>query len=895
MFKNHIRPVHTKTRCNFVTLPALAEVSQRCKAVPPVSPVLAAGQRCRRDNNQAHKTDNGLLRHCQQPCSSLAASRQRIFRVAGSGLTPLCAPTAAAVIFFYANSSELCKSRVICCSEHLSISALGSGSWAPGMTESSMLSPLRQHAARWPCHRLVPQAIQPAVRCTSLLSRYTLTRRTGRLTTSASLHTYTESPAGRVYKTTIMAKTVGEVRKELQRRNIDDRGTKKILVERLYTIIQQEADQLKVSQKAAAATPEPPLKPEPRTPRTRAEMGAKLQLRSTATPAKRANRASKSKRAAAGASPATSLGPQTLPGASAAQVVRRALLNRIALAAKQSAQQKQQQQAISQSESVQAQQQAPSSLPAQQQQQQQHSQADTPLDASAGMSQQSAMSRPQDKALETAAFQLAQQDTAEALPQFKFGAQQAKRQQPGAAGPVPESNHFASGLSTSHPQAGASGVASMQSRTSKSQNEPAASSAEEAQQQQSATPDEFSPDAIAHLDPTPPNLSLGSVPSTSNPPQDSLETGRNAKLPSDRAASSPASTDADPAAAERLGSHAQASTSSSQTSNLGSIKVNEKSGTAGASMSSYNSSNVWRGDEEEQEVVNSNASGMQISFLGTAGSLTTRTRSPSCIAVRAQKAVMLFDCGEDAQRQLIKQPQIVHGRVNRIFVTSNSSENIYGIPGMLCTLNWARERGFESADIPLHVYGPPGLADYIRTMLLLSDTYSMVPILVHEFATAACDPEPQPILTRARLYRVLVPPDQLNPNGYYDGNLDEAFLTRFDRKKKTGRADLRASAKRIKLPSPGDPARQDVAVDQMCWTIRCDSETVVTVFPLQKPQGRCLGYALQEADRAGSLDVVKVQELGVFPGPEYAALKAGEPVQNIGMSLPFASVSHCDV
>ncbi len=35
--------------------------------------------------------------------------------------------------------------------------------------------------------------------------------------------------------------------------------------------------------------------------------------------------------------------------------------------------------------------------------------------------------------------------------------------------------------------------------------------------------------------------------------------------------------------------------------------------------------------------------------------------------------------------------------------------------GMLCTLSWARERGFEDADIPLHVYGPPGLADYIRS------------------------------------------------------------------------------------------------------------------------------------------------------------------------------------
>ncbi|KAL0052085.1 hypothetical protein WJX82_007711 [Trebouxia sp. C0006] len=696
-------------------------------------------------------------------------------------------------------------------------------------------------------------------------------------------HTYTESPTGRVYKTTIMAKTVGEVREELQRRNVDDRGTKRILVERLYTIIQQEADQLKVSQKAAAAEPEPPPKPEPRPPRTRAAMGAKLQLRSTATPAERAQRDSKSKRATAGVTPATSSRPQTLPGASAAQVVRRALMNRIALAAKQSAQQKQQQQAMPQSESVQAQQQALSSLPAQQQQQQQqHPQPDTPRDASTDMPQQSAVLKSQDKDVDTPASQLAQQDIAEAPPQSTSDAQQTKRQQPGAATPVQASDHLADDLSTSKPQEGSLGIAAMQSGTAESQNQAvASSSSEEVQQQQSATPSELSPDTDTHVDPASLDSSLDSDPSTSGPPQDPLEAGLDAKLPSDKAAPSPASTDADTAAAERLGSHAQASTSSSQSSSLSSSSVNGKSATAGASMSSYNSSSVWRGDAEEQEVVNSNATGMQISFLGTAGTLTTRTRSPSCIAVRAQKAVMLFDCGEDAQRQLIKQPQIVHSRVNRIFVTSNSSENIYGIPGMLCTLNWARERGFESADIPLHVYGPLGLADYIRTMLLLSDTYSMVPILVHEFATEACDLEPEPILTRARLYRVSLPPDQLNPNGYYDGNLDEAFLTRFDRKKKTGRADLRASAKRIKLPSPGDPARQDVGVHQMCWTISCDSETVVTAFPLQNPQGQCLGYALQEADRAGSLDVVKAQELGVFPGPEYAALKAGEPVQNI--------------
>ena len=499
------------------------------------------------------------------------------------------------------------------------MSALGRGSWAPGMAKSSTLSPFRHHAARWLCHRLVVQATKPAVRCASLLRRHTTTRRTCRLTTSASSmakHTYTESPTGRVYKTTIMAKTVscshlalqkaimcaytfaphclcysclafapqvGEVREELQRRNVDDRGTKRILVERLYTIIQQEADQLKVSQKAAAAEPEPPPKPEPRPPRTRAAMGAKLQLRSTATPAERAQRDSKSKRATAGVTPATSSRPQTLPGASAAQVVRRALMNRIALAAKQSAQQKQQQQAMPQSESVQAQQQALSSLPAQQQQQQQqHPQPDTPRDASTDMPQQSAVLKSQDKDVDTPASQLAQQDIAEAPPQSTSDAQQTKRQQPGAATPVQASDHLADDLSTSKPQEGSLGIAAMQSGTAESQNQAvASSSSEEVQQQQSATPSELSPDTDTHVDPASLDSSLDSDPSTSGPPQDPLEAGLDAKLPSDKAAPSPASTDADTAAAERLGSHAQASTSSSQSSSLSSSSVNGKSATAG--------------------------------------------------------------------------------------------------------------------------------------------------------------------------------------------------------------------------------------------------------------------------------------------------------------------------
>lgn len=47
-------------------------------------------------------------------------------------------------------------------------------------------------------------------------------------------------------------------------------------------------------------------------------------------------------------------------------------------------------------------------------------------------------------------------------------------------------------------------------------------------------------------------------------------------------------------------------------------------------------------------------------------------------------------------------------------MSSLASDNILGLPGMLCTISAARERGYETADEPLHVYGPPGLTDYIK-------------------------------------------------------------------------------------------------------------------------------------------------------------------------------------
>ena len=56
---------------------------------------------------------------------------------------------------------------------------------------------------------------------------------------------------------------------------------------------------------------------------------------------------------------------------------------------------------------------------------------------------------------------------------------------------------------------------------------------------------------------------------------------------------------------------------------------------------------------------------------------------------------------------------------------------------MLCTISAAREVGHETADVPVHLYGPPGIADFLAAAMELSDTYMLVPLIIHEFVAVA--------------------------------------------------------------------------------------------------------------------------------------------------------------
>ncbi|GAB4824088.1 hypothetical protein N2152v2_011134 [Parachlorella kessleri] len=276
-----------------------------------------------------------------------------------------------------------------------------------------------------------------------------------------------------------------------------------------------------------------------------------------------------------------------------------------------------------------------------------------------------------------------------------------------------------------------------------------------------------------------------------------------------------------------------------------------------------------------EEAVMANPIGAQVMFLW-GHTAPNGIRVATSTAFRTKRSVWLFDCGEDTQRHLLRNPAISWVRIDRMFISSMAPDALLGLPGMLCTLSAARAKGHENADMPLHIYGPPGLVDFINNMLTVSRTYLEMPVIIHEFATEAVPEEqqvPVAVSRRARLYAMRLPPDQLNQDGYYDGEI-RTMLARHRRKKVGGGIDERAGTLPLPLPEAGDPSRTDVKLSSMVWTIRVDHEFFVKAAPLRHRQP-AFGYFIREADRAGRLDPEAAVALGVRPGEDFSRLKEG--------------------
>jgi ribonuclease Z len=117
---------------------------------------------------------------------------------------------------------------------------------------------------------------------------------------------------------------------------------------------------------------------------------------------------------------------------------------------------------------------------------------------------------------------------------------------------------------------------------------------------------------------------------------------------------------------------------------------------------------------------------LKVVFLGTSGSMPTPERSSSSVAVKIGRGVVLLDCGEGTQRQMVAA-HIGFSKVKLIFVTHLHGDHVLGVPGLLQSMTLQRR------EEPLAVYGPRGLHAFLQGV---SSTLGGpgFPVTVHELA-----------------------------------------------------------------------------------------------------------------------------------------------------------------
>src|SRR4051794_39789531 len=79
-------------------------------------------------------------------------------------------------------------------------------------------------------------------------------------------------------------------------------------------------------------------------------------------------------------------------------------------------------------------------------------------------------------------------------------------------------------------------------------------------------------------------------------------------------------------------------------------------------------------------------------------------RNTAGLLIRRGGERLLFDCGEGTQRQLLRS-SVGLVDLHEIFLTHFHADHYLGLPGMLKTF------ALRGRDVPLVVYGPPGLRE----------------------------------------------------------------------------------------------------------------------------------------------------------------------------------------
>jgi len=120
---------------------------------------------------------------------------------------------------------------------------------------------------------------------------------------------------------------------------------------------------------------------------------------------------------------------------------------------------------------------------------------------------------------------------------------------------------------------------------------------------------------------------------------------------------------------------------------------------------------------------------LRVVFLGTTGSIPTVQRNLPAIAIQRKGELIIFDCGEGVQRQMIRAGIGFH-RKTKVFITHMHGDHVLGLPGIFQTMSLLeRERKLE-------VYGPSGIKAFVEATQQTVQFTLTFPIEVFEIEDA---------------------------------------------------------------------------------------------------------------------------------------------------------------
>ena len=264
---------------------------------------------------------------------------------------------------------------------------------------------------------------------------------------------------------------------------------------------------------------------------------------------------------------------------------------------------------------------------------------------------------------------------------------------------------------------------------------------------------------------------------------------------------------------------------------------------------------------------------MKLIFLGTAACFPTPTRGVSCAALQLDDGqVWLFDCGEGSQIQLQKCKHIRGGKVTKIFITHLHGDHVFGLPGLLCTIGMGGDP--DEKNRVVDIYGPLGLRKFLLTSMEMCSSVPAFKFNIHELI-------PQD-------YQYPKEWSKLNINFVYAGEMagqiGELSHNRIIASTINDKNLLRIQKSRVPFRDSIDfCGTEDKSCDikpNYYWDVISWDESLYSVkAAVLHHRIPCFGYVIHEKDKPGTLNVQKLKDMGIKPGPIYSQIKAGNSIK----------------